>query len=181
MIKQLKIENLILIDSATIDFTEGLNILSGETGSGKSAIIHAISLLSGEKGDTSLIRYGEKKCVVEGFFQTAKLATALAYLQSQGLDSEGEEFLVIRRELSSSGKSRCLINHQLVSVAVLKTLSHHLFHLTSQRASHQLMHLESHRRIVDVYGETLPLLNTFTSQWEKEQSIKKELDHLLQT
>lgn len=181
MIKQLKIENLILIDSATIDFAEGLNILSGETGSGKSAIIHAISLLSGEKGDTSLIRYGEKKCIVEGSFKTDKLANALSYLHKQGVEIETDELLVIRRELSSSGKSRSLINHQLVSVTVLKFLSTLLFHLTSQRASHQLIHLESHRRIVDVYGETIPLLKSFTSQWEKEQSIKKELEHLLKT
>ena len=181
MIKHLLIENLILIESEKILFTEGLNILSGETGSGKSAIIHALNLLSGTKTDVGLIRRGASKCVVEGSFNISKLTSLKEYLRKEGLEQEMDEPLLIRREVYQSGKSRCLINHQLVQSSFLKSLSQFLFHLTSQHASHQLANIETHKKMVDVYGNHLSIVKELGHHWEKEQNLRKKLRQLIET
>src|SRR6476660_4069758 len=108
MLRSLRIQNYAIIDEITIDFSGKLNIITGETGAGKSIVMGALSLILGERADTSVLMHAEKKCFIEGFFRVDDKQAVKDFLQIHELDTE--ETLVIRREIASNGKSRAFIN-----------------------------------------------------------------------
>lgn len=179
MLRELRIQNLILISSATIHFDGGFNVLSGETGAGKSAIMKALYLLIGEKGDSSVIRHGSDKAIVEGLFEIEKIPGVLALLEQSNIEHQEGEDLIIRREISSAGKSRCTINNQSTQLALLRKIGSLLMEMVGQHANQKLLSLEHHRYIVDLFGNHLSDLAAFSRSWEQENQLAKEIERLI--
>ncbi|MEO6219522.1 MAG: AAA family ATPase, partial [Ginsengibacter sp.] len=146
MLKQLHIENYAIIDSIKIDFSPGLNIITGETGAGKSILIGALSLILGSRSDTSVLLNKEKKCFIEGFFK-ANHPVVKDFLQVNELDFEKE--IVIRREISINGKSRAFINDTPVNLNQLKQLSYLLVDLHQQFDTLELGDTSFQREVID--------------------------------
>ena len=118
MLHRLHIQNYAIIDEISIDFSSGLNIITGETGAGKSILMGALSLILGERSGSNTLLNKEKKCVIEGYFTVKENQQVRAFLKINELDLEDE--LLVRREISVSGKSRAFINDTPVTVAQLK-------------------------------------------------------------
>ena len=108
MLRKLIIQNYAIIDEITIDFSHQLNIITGETGAGKSILMGALSLILGERADSSVLVNNQKKCIIEGYFSSDHKAAVAEFLQTADLDIEEE--LVLRREIGTNGKSRAFIN-----------------------------------------------------------------------
>jgi DNA repair protein RecN (Recombination protein N) len=180
MLRQLSIQNIILIESATIDFEPGFNVLSGETGSGKSAIMHALGLVLGGRADTSIIRKGCEKGSVEALIEVGSINALRPLLTEMGIDCEGCDDLILRREIHSSGKSRAFLNQQMVQIAALRKVGSLLVDFVSQHANQNLLELEYHREAVDLFGGLQPLQKTYSESWLKEKTLKEELEQLIQ-
>lgn len=179
MLKELRIFNIILIESAIISFESGLNAITGETGSGKSAIMHAFSLITGVRADSSLVRKGKDKGAIEAYFEGEISEGLKEILENAGIHFEEEQGLIIRREISSNGKSRAFINNQLVQIALLKSVGEILVDIVSQHASRHLLSLDSHRQIIDLYGGLDKQAASFANSWEKELALKRQLEELI--
>lgn len=179
MLKELRIFNIVLIESAEISFEGGLNVITGETGSGKSAILHALSLIMGARADSSIIRKGKDKGAVEAFFEAAIEGPLQSLLDDAGITYEEDAGLIIRREISSNGKGRAYINQQLVQIAFLKSVGEHLLDIVSQHASRHLLSLDAHRRIVDLFGDLNADVALFAKSWELEIELQKKLKALV--
>ena len=121
MLSQLTIKNVALIESATINFCQGLNILSGETGAGKSVILDSVNFVLGAKADRTMIRYGETECMVKAEFIVAENSKAVETLREMDIDSEGE--IIISRRYSESGKTSIKINGSTVTAAMLRKVT----------------------------------------------------------
>ncbi len=132
MLRELRVENYAVIDNVAVEFAPGLNLLTGETGAGKSILIDALALLLGEKSSIDMIRHGAEKAVVSGVFETEGASFKL--LDSNGLDVEGDE-IIIRREIAAGGKNRVFVNNQPATVAVLKQLAPYLAAVHGQMES----------------------------------------------
>jgi DNA repair protein RecN (Recombination protein N) len=173
MFIQLTIKNLILVESAEITFEKGLNILTGETGAGKSAILSAIRLIAGDRADPGLIgKYGEIGIV------EAKISS---YTLPDDLEKpKPGDPLVIRREISKLGKNRCFANDQQISLQTLRQIVGHSVEIVDQSSSHLLSSLENQRKILDVYCETWPWIEKLESSFSEQQELKKQEMALVQ-
>jgi DNA repair protein RecN (Recombination protein N) len=121
---ELRVENYAVIDNVVVEFAPGLNLLTGETGAGKSILIDALTLLLGDKASADVIRHGTEKAVVAAVFE-AEPGGIAAVLEENGLDSEGDQ-IILRREITANGRGRVFINNQPATVGVLKQLAPHL-------------------------------------------------------
>ena len=121
MLKKLFIQNYAIIDEIEIDFSSRLNIITGETGAGKSILVGALSLILGDRADTGVLMNREKKCFVEGVFSTDQKKDVRIFLKENDLDPDEE--VVIRREISTNGKSRAFVNDTPVNLEQLRILS----------------------------------------------------------
>ncbi len=153
MLVELSIRNFAIIKSVTISFHHGLNILTGETGAGKSIIIDALGLLLGERGSAEYVRYGEKRAEVEGMFEFEANHPVLALCQEFGIHVEKDGMLLVRREISNQGKSLIRINGQLVTLAMLRELGPWLINIHGQHDTIALMQSNKHIEWLDAYGE----------------------------
>ena len=133
MLIELRVENYAVIDSVVVPFGAGLNLLTGETGAGKSILIGALSLLLGEKASSEIVRHGTEKAVVSAVFEAASVAVA-EVLAANGMDGD-ETQIIVRREIAANGKSRVFVNNQPATVAVLKQLAPHLAVIHAQNES----------------------------------------------
>lgn len=133
MLIELRVENYAVIDSVVVPFGAGLNLLTGETGAGKSILIGALSLLLGEKASSDIVRHGTEKAVVSAVFEAASVAVA-EVLAANGMDGD-EMQIIVRREIAANGKSRVFVNNQPATVAVLKQLAPHLAVIHAQNES----------------------------------------------
>lgn len=179
MLKQLNISNLILIEKLSIQFSKGFNVITGETGAGKSAIMSALKLIAGAKTDSSMIRRGHEKATVEALFDIENIPSLKQILEGAGIDHDESEELLIRREMTSNGKSRAYVNNQMAQLSLLRTLGEELIEIVGQHANQRLFQVEEHRRILDLYGELLPDLHHFQQSWKEELRIQKELEELV--
>jgi DNA repair protein RecN (Recombination protein N) len=180
MLKQLNIHNIILIHSTEILFGAGFNVLSGETGSGKSAILAALGLICGDKSDTTIIRCGADKGSVEALFDIDALPELPFILSEAGIEHSPGEDLIICREITFAGKTRSFINNQPAQVNFLRKISHLLIGRVNQHAHHKLFSTEHHRNILDLYGDLHHLTASFSHSWDKENQIKEEIETLIQ-
>lgn len=179
MLKELTIQNLILISSTTIHFDTGLNVLSGETGAGKSAIMKALSLIAGDKADSSLIRHGANKSVIEGLFHIEDRADVIEILEKSGIDHGLDEPLIVRREVSLSGKGKCSINNCTVQLALLRKIGGSLLEMVGQHANQKLLSIDQHRQILDLYGNLAREAAAFADSWIEECGLSQEIEQLM--
>ncbi len=149
MIVELRVRDLATIAEVTLQFGEGLNVLTGETGAGKSMLIDALALLLGERADSALVRPGAARCVVEGAFDTD--AAFRRRLDALGLDAE-EERVVIRREVSAEGRSRAWVNGSPTTLTALAELGAALVDLHGQHETQSLLRPDAQRDILDAFA-----------------------------
>jgi len=178
MLKHLRIQNVILVEDASINFSMGLNILTGETGSGKSAIMHGLSLATGERTGTGIVRKGSDKGIVEAIFDLDDLDLS-TLLKEGGIEHESGQDLIIRRELSISGKNRVFINNQAAQLSFLRKIGHFLVQIVSQQANQNLYSIDYQRSIVDLYGDLRPLVKQYKKSHENQEELRKQLEILI--
>lgn len=181
MLKELRLQNIVLVESAVINFSHGFNVISGESGSGKSAIMNALDMIAGHRCDTSQLRRGETKGYVEAVFTIDAMPHIVELLDRAGIDHEAGADLFIRRELSSQGKNRAFINNQLAQLSLLRDVTEQLFDIVGQHANQKLLSLEYHRHILDVYGDHQKPATAFAQSWEEENTLHKKLEFLVQS
>ncbi len=177
MLKKLQIFNYAIIDEVGIDFSKSLNVITGETGAGKSILMGALSLILGDRADTSVLLDRDKKCVIEGIFSADNNQNINSFLRENDLDAEDE--LVIRREIGANGKSRAFVNDTPVNLEQLRVLSSFMVDLHRQFDTLSLGESNFQREVIDALANHNNLLNEFQQQYQQLISAKKEL-HLLQ-
>ena len=178
MLSLLHIKNIALIDELRVEFDKGLNLLTGETGSGKSIIVDSLNLLIGGRGLTELIKQGAEQAVIEGLFVLKNNPDLSEALHEAGFEVETTEphELIVRRELSSSGRNRVFINNQLATQAFLKRIGHYLVDIHGQGEQQTLFEPSTHLEILDEYAEIeIAELKELHGRWS---SIQKELEEL---
>ncbi len=154
MLSLIKIRNIALIDRLEIEFGHGLNLLTGETGSGKSIIVDSLGALTGSRVSSDLIKEGEQSAQIEGLFTVRSNPELTALLDEAGIETDdGEEFdLIVRRELSLTGKNRIFVNNQLVTQAVLKRAGNMLVDIHGQGEQAALFDVSTHLEMLDAYA-----------------------------
>ena len=176
MLSKLHIQNYAIIDDLAIDFNSNLNIITGETGAGKSILMGALSLILGERADSAVLQQKEKKCVVEGFFNSEKKKPVKQFLTDNDLDADDE--LVVRREIAANGKSRAFINDTPVNLNQLKALSSLLVDLHQQFDTLELGDSGFQREVLDALADNGMLLQQYTALFTQYVKTKKELEEL---
>jgi DNA repair protein RecN (Recombination protein N) len=182
MITLLKIKNIALIDELEIEFGRGLNLLTGETGSGKSIIVDSLGALTGDRLSSDLIKEGESTARIEGLFSIASNKEVQAAFDESGIETEniGEIELIIRRELSRSGKNRIFINNQLATVSLLKRIGSLLVDIHGQGEQAALFDTSTHIDFLDEYSRFDGLREETRSAYHHWNSVRTELGMLRQ-
>ena len=175
MLQQLHIHNYAIIDSLDINFSSHLNIITGETGAGKSILMGALNLILGERADTSVLLDKEKKCFIEGVFKTNH-PLVKEFLQKNELDCEAE--MLIRREISSNGKSRAFINDTPVTLFQLKQLSSLIVDLHQQFDTLELNSNDFQREVIDALAGNLKMVEQYQHVFKKYRLVLQELEKL---
>ena len=177
MLEELTIQNYALIESLTVRFKEGLNILSGETGAGKSIIVGALSLILGGKGDPSLIRTGYEEAVVTGTVKLPEAGDVRTFLREKDIQDD-DGYIIIRRVLKKSGRGSIYVQSVPVARQDLSDLTSFLFDMHGQHSHQSLLNVDQHRKLLDSYagitGEVDDLKNLFSVL----TSLKKEYEGL---
>jgi len=150
MLKTLRIRNLVTIEDLRVDFGPGLNVLTGETGAGKSIVVDALGLATGGRGDSALVRSGTDRAVIEASFAVTPGGPLAALLAERGLDVEDE--IVVRREIAAGGSGRVLVNGSPSSVGVLREIGEQLADLHGQHEHQGLLAAERHLELLDAFG-----------------------------
>ena len=174
MLSLLHIENIALIQSADIRFEPGFNVLTGETGAGKSIVIDSIGAVLGERTSRELIRTGAKSALVTAVFTQVP---PLPWLEENGFPT-GEEDLLLQRELQGDGRNVCRIDGKLVTVAQLRELGRQLLNIHGQHDGQQLLDPASHLGYLDQFGGCQPLLEDYQEAYRKWHDIRREMDKL---
>lgn len=178
MLRSLQIRNYVLIDSLDVDFPEGLVIITGQTGAGKSILLGALSLLLGSKADPSVIGEGSDNCVVEAVFGIPETDSALkAILEENDVDAPGDE-LIIRRVVSRSGRSRSFINDSPVNVQVLQSISSRLVDIHSQHQTLLLTDRSFQLSMLDHFAGNEGLLGECAVSYRRLKALDDELSEI---
>lgn len=156
MLSELRVRNFALIDQLTVPLRPGLNVLTGETGAGKSILVGALSLLLGERASTDVVRAGADRASVEGIFEVGDRAEILAWIDEHGLEPAGDA-VVLKREVAAEGRGRAWINGSPVALALLGELADRLLTLHGQHQHQTLLRRDEQRRILDAFGSLEPL------------------------
>lgn len=180
MLTELRLENYAVIDNLVVEFAHGLNLLTGETGAGKSILIDALALLLGEKASSDVIRGGAERSVVAAVFEAeAPARNALAkILEANGLDESGDGSLILRREIASAGKGRVFVNNQPATVAVLRQLAPYLAIIHAQNESILSFDGPARLELLDAFaGAQIEAVATAFEAWKQ---IRSRIDELQQ-
>jgi len=178
MLKKLTIQNYAIINEIEIHFSDKLNIITGETGAGKSILMGALSLILGDRADTSVLLNREKKCFVEGSFAVSGKKEVRNFLKENDLDTEEE--LVIRREIAVNGKSRAFVNDTPVNLDQLRSLSSCLVDLHRQFDTLELGESDFQREVLDALAGHADMLQQYQTVYRQWQHSQKELEELQQ-
>jgi DNA repair protein RecN (Recombination protein N) len=175
MITRLHIEDFAIVSDLSVNFFPGMNILSGETGAGKSIIIGALNLLLGERAQTEMIRTGKDQAIVEGHFTIR--AEIWDIMKKSGIQGKGKA-LEIRREIRKNASSRCFLNGQICTVGDLKEIGQRLVDLVGQHHQQLLLNPENHVGFLDQFAGNHDLLEKYHLLYKKYNSAKTELSEL---
>ena len=173
MLSLLHIENIAVIDRADISFDQGFNVLTGETGAGKSIVIDAISAILGERAYRDMIRTGTNKASVRAIFTDVP---QLSWFADNGVDYDPET--VIQREIHLDGKNVCRVNGSLVSVSILRKLGMQLINIHGQHDSATLFDEDNHLTFLDAFGDNESLRAAYTEKYEAVAKLRREIDKM---
>ncbi len=174
MLSRLSIRDIVLIDRLDIDFAEGLAVLTGETGAGKSILLDAFALALGGRGDQTLVRHGVEQGQVTAVFDVARDHPARALLAADDIPTEDE--LILRRVQLADGRTRAFVNDQPVSVQVLKQLGNALVEIHGQHDERALVDAATHRRLLDAFGGLEDQAATVEALWEARRQAQAAAD-----
>ncbi|MDD2732577.1 MAG: DNA repair protein RecN [Desulfuromonadaceae bacterium] len=173
MLTDLTIKNVAIIDSLQISFKQGLTVLTGETGAGKSIIIDAVGLIMGNRASSDLIRSGEEEAIVEALFDISTLPEIKRQLSEAGFDAVDE--LLVKRSLSRNGKNRIFINGSMATLALLVDIAPRLINIYGQHDSQTLLKPENHLRLLDAFSGCGELRQKFTALFSRLAAVQEQL------
>ena len=176
MLVQLHIENYALIDRMVVDFGPGLNVLTGETGAGKSMIVGALGLILGQRAHTEMVRADDKPTVVEALFDLSVHPQLLELLSSLGIETN-DPYLLLKR-LVTRNSSRCYINANLATLTMLQEIGQHLVDLLSQHQHQTLLRHEQQLALLDAYGKLADDSAALRLAYQRYQELTKDLQTL---
>jgi DNA repair protein RecN (Recombination protein N) len=178
MISLLKIKNFAIIENIELNFTKGLNVLTGETGAGKTILINAIKLILGNRASADLVRHGTNEAELQAVFNITNYPEVLAELQVAGIETDSE--LIIRRIITSKGQSKIFINDNSVTLALLLKITPSLMDICSQFENRTLFLPENQIKLLDNYCKNYEKVNTFKEYYNNITDIKRKLKELAQ-
>jgi DNA repair protein RecN (Recombination protein N) len=177
MLRELRIKNLAVIESVAVSFAPGLNVLTGETGAGKSIVIDALLLIGGARAQADVIRADAETATVEAVFAVDRRAGAAAVLDEAGLALEESGELVIRRELSRSGRHRAFVNDSPVTVGLLERLGEQLVEVHGQHEHQRLLEPVRQLELLDRFADAEALQERVATLFAKHRAAREELEH----
>ena len=180
MLLELSIKNFAIIDDLKINFSRGLNVLTGETGSGKSIIIEALGIVLGGRGTKDLVRSGESRAILQAIFVLEEISMVQPLLETYGITVENDNLLIITREISSSSPSISRINDKMVTLTILNKITHTLIDIFAQHEHQSLLNTGNHKVIIDSFGDSnhKALKNEIQGIYQKYSKDKKVLDEM---
>jgi DNA repair protein RecN (Recombination protein N) len=176
MLQFLNISNIALIDDMQVEFESGLNLLTGETGSGKSIIVDALGVLIGGRFTSELLKSGAERAAIEGLFSVTSNPDLEFLLENAGLGPTNE--LIIRRELSATGRNKIFINNQLATQSLLRDLRPFLVDIHGQGDQQTLFNPETHLEILDAFAGNGSLRDEVAEAYQRWTAVRRELDSL---
>ena len=179
MLRELSIKNVAVIDTLTVPFVPGLNVLTGETGAGKSILIDALQLVLGARSSEDLLRSGAEEAVVEAAVDAPADPAGLAVLEAEGIAVEPGEFLILRRHVFRDGKSKAYVGGRLTSAATLRALAECLVDIHGQHPGQPLLDPRRHGEFVDAFAGVLSEAAVYREQFAKRQALQREREALL--
>ena len=174
MLVQLSIRDIVLIDRLDLTFAEGLSVLTGETGAGKSILLDATSLALGARGDAALVRHGQDQGQVTAVFDVPLAHPARRIAAAADIDTEGD--MILRRVQLADGRTRAFVNDQAVSVQVLRAIGGALVEIHGQHADRALIEPETHRAVVDAYGGLGSEVEAVRATWKGWREARKAVE-----
>lgn len=177
MLVELIVENYAVVEQARIRFQEGLNVLTGETGSGKSIVVDSLGLLLGARASSEMVRSGESRARVSGIFSLESLGMG-ALLSGAGIEHDGEDELIVEREIAANGKSRAFVANRPVTTAFLRQLAPALGDIHGQNEQQQLFTTQAQREILDEYARAVKLRDQVAPAFSEWREIGQKLEHL---
>ena len=179
MLAELSIRNFAIIEAITVSFERGLTVLTGETGAGKSIIIDAIGLLVGGRGSAEFVRYGTKKAEIEGLFHIDSVHPTVQKLEDVGIEFT-DDMVVLRRDISSTGKSICRVNGKLVTLGILREIGQTLIDIHGQHEHQDLMQSDKHLSLLDQFGDRSigPALVEYREIYQRYKKIQQQMKNL---
>lgn len=177
MLKTLNIENIAVIESAKIDFQSGLNVLTGETGAGKSIVVDSINAILGERTSRELVRNGADSAFVSALFTDVN-ETVKNKLTELGYETDEDNSLIISRKITSEGKSLCKINGRSATVSILKEIGKTLVNIHGQHDSQALLNPDLHYKFIDMLSGDNDLLSDYKSAFSELLSVRRKLKAL---
>ena len=178
MLSNLKISNIAIIKEAVVDFDNGLNVLTGETGAGKSIIIDAINAILGERTSRELIRTGSNNAEVTAFFENIN-DNVVNLLDELGISCEEDKSLLISRKISLDGKNVCKVNGTTINVSMLKRLGQSLVNVHGQLDNHNLLNEELHYTYIDNYAENNDIKERYFTAYNDYCETKRQYNSLI--
>lgn len=175
MLLEISIKNFAIIDEISLNFENGMTVLTGETGAGKSIIIDAMNMMLGARASTEVIRRGANKAEIEGFFSVDATPELVACLESSGIAMEEE--LIIRRDIFANGRSVSRINGQMVNLATLKQVGQFLVDIHGQHDQEELMRPQLHQQILDAFGDNAfeQLKENYQLIFDRYKSLRRQV------
>ena len=177
MLTELRIRNFAIIESLTLPLAKGFNVLSGETGAGKSIIVGALGLLLGERASADVIRTGAERATVEGVFDVADRPEIASLLDERGIDMD-EPLVVLKREIAAAGRARAWVNGTTVSAAILAEVGRLLVNLHGQHEAQTLLDAEAQRRILDAFAGSTEQASAVRDAHAELASARREIADL---
>ena len=174
MLKTLDIENIAVIEKASVDFSSGLNVLTGETGAGKSIVVDSINAIMGERTSRELVRYGADNAYVSAYFDDI-CDSALNKLKEFDIELEEDNSLLITRKISANGKSLCKVNGKTVTVSMLKEICSYLVNVHGQHDSQALLNPDLQYNYIDMLLEDKSVLSDYKETFKKLISVRRKL------
>jgi DNA repair protein RecN (Recombination protein N) len=178
MLTFLNISNIALIDELNVEFDRGLNLLTGETGSGKSIIVDALGVLVGGRFTSDLLKAGRDRGFIEGLFSVARNRGLERLLSDAGIEADraDDTEIIIRRELAANGRNKIFINNQLATQSLLRELQPFLVDIHGQGDQQTLFNTTTHLELLDAFGNVAALKEEVAACYKRWSSVKRELE-----